>query len=151
MAKKVKKTHRKDKKHLPHTFFHEWGVLPMRLAIGIVFVMHGIQKMMMGMAEVSGFFVSAGLPSSQVLAVLVTAIEFVGGLCILLGLFTRWAALVLAVDMIIAFVFVHVSNGFFVGNGGFEFVLVLFLVNVGLFFHGAGIWSLERTLTGKEL
>ena len=111
--------------------------LVLRLAVGFVFAMHGWQKLsMMGIGGVAGFFGSLGIPAPELAAIAVTAIELVGGIALILGVGTRVAGALLALDMLAALLLVHVGNGFFVDAGGFE--LVLTLGAAALFFALAG-------------
>ena len=73
-------------------------------------------------------------------------LELVGGVLLLVGLFTRVVAALLAVNMAVATVLVHLPNGFVVANGGYEYTLVLALSAVGLAVGGSGAISLEQAL-----
>jgi putative oxidoreductase len=97
----------------------------------------------MGLAGVGGFFGSLGVPAAAFFAVVVSTVELVGGLMLVVGLFTHWAGKLLAINMLVAFALVHVHNGFYVNKGGFEFVLVLFAASIALSIMGAGKWSLD--------
>jgi putative oxidoreductase len=92
-----------------------------------------------------------GIPVAIVFAWIVTIVELGGGLLILAGVLTRYAALLFAVDMAVATVLVHLPNGFLASDGGVELTLVLFLVAIALALQGAGPLSLERELRGEEL
>ena len=128
-----------------------WGFLVLRLAVGFVFAMHGWQKFTeMGFEGVAGFFGSLGVPLPFVAAVVVTLVELVGGLALILGLGTRLVAALLAVDMAVALVLVHLPNGFAVGNGGYEFVLVLLAVSVFFALSGPGRLSLDARRLAKR-
>jgi putative oxidoreductase len=114
-----------------------YGFLALRLAVGIVFAMHGWQKLsMMGIGGVAGFFGSLGIPAPEVAAIAVTALELLGGIALILGAGTRIAGALLAVNMLVALLLVHLPNGFFVDGGGIEFVLTL--LGASLFFALAG-------------
>jgi putative oxidoreductase len=76
-------------------------------------------------------------------------VEFVGGLALLLGLFTRWAAIPLAIDMLVAMLTVHLKAGFFLPNG-YKFVLTLLAANVALALLGSGEASLERIFRQRK-
>jgi len=134
--------------------YAEWSALPLRLALGIVFLMHGAQKMFgafggPGIAGTQGFMASLGVVLPGLIGIVVAAVEFFGGLLVLAGLFTRYASLLIAVDMFFAFLLVHAKGGFFLPTG-FEFVFALFLTTIALILTGAGKWSLEKALFKKE-
>ena len=73
--------------------------------------------------------------------------EFFGGIALLLGLLTRPAAFILAITMLVAIITVHLSNGLFMSNNGYEFGLALMTIAVALVFNGGGKLSLDRTLS----
>jgi putative oxidoreductase len=120
-----------------------WGATIMRVVVGVVFLVHGGQKLfVIGMPGVAGFLGSLGIPAPMLSAVLVSCVEFLGGLALLLGLFTRWAAVPLAIDMVVALLTVHLRGGFFVPKG-FEFVLTLLAACLALVCLGSGALSLD--------
>ena len=128
------------------THLESWGITILRVVVGIVFLAHGGQKLFVwGFGNVAGFFAQVGIPAPMLTAVVVTMVEFLGGLALLLGLFTRWAAIPLAVNMLGAFLTVHAKGGFFLPNG-FEFVLTLLAANVALGFLGSGAASVDGLL-----
>ena len=91
-----------------------WGLTVLRMVVGFVFFMHGYQKLLkMGIHGVAGFFGHLGIPFPIVAAVLVTLLEFVGGILLITGLATRIPSALLAVDMLVAIFTVHMKNGFF--------------------------------------
>ena len=66
-----------------------WGIALLRIVVGVVFFMHGLQKLFqMGVPGVSGFFASLGIPAPEVAAVVVSLVETVGGLALILGVLT---------------------------------------------------------------
>jgi putative oxidoreductase len=130
--------------------YAEYNPLLLRLALGIVMVAHGADKVG-GVSGFAGFLDSMGIPIAIVFAWIVTVVELGGGLLILAGVLTRYAALLFAVDMAVASVLVHLPNGFWASDGGYELTLVLFLVAIALALQGAGPLSLERELLGEEL
>jgi putative oxidoreductase len=77
-------------------------------------------------------------------------LETVGAVCIMLGLFTRFFAVVLTIGLGIVFVMVHLPNGFEVGNNGFEYVLLEGIVTFAIALRGGGAYSLDRII-GKQL
>ncbi len=122
------------------------GVAILRVTMGAVFVGHGGRKLFVdhftGVARNMAFL---GLPAPEVLAVAATLIEFVGGLLLVLGLFTRWAAIVLAVDVAAALVFARLQGGFFLPDG-FEYSMVLLAATVALSLTGPGKAALDSRL-----
>jgi putative oxidoreductase len=124
-----------------------WGVALLRVVVGIVFFMHGQQKLFdIGVAQTGEFFDSQGIPFPAVAAVVVTAVETLGGLALIFGLFTRVAAALLAIDMLVAALVVHVRNGFFAPNGGVELVLVLGAASLALILTGPGALAVDGLL-----
>ena len=73
--------------------------------------------------------------------------EFFGGIALLLGLLTRPAAVVLAITMLVAIFVVHIGNGLFMSNNGYEFGLALLAISVALAFNGAGALSVDRLVS----
>jgi putative oxidoreductase len=119
-----------------------WGLLILRLAVGAVFVMHGGQKIfVMGLHGVAGFLGSLGFPVPTVAAIVLMSVEFLGGVALILGVFTRYAAALLAVNMLVAISTVHLKNGFFLPHG-FEFALTLLAANLALLLSGPGALAL---------
>jgi putative oxidoreductase len=122
------------------------GLLLVRAALGVVFVMHGWQKVTtMGHAGFAGFLASLGVPFPAAAAAIVIAVELGGGIAMLAGLLARPAALLLAINMLVAGTLVHLPNGFFLPNG-FEFTFVLMLISLAVTAAGAGAYSLDARL-----
>src|SRR5256885_4935117 len=70
-----------------------WGLVPLRLVVGLVFAVHGAQKLFVfGLGGAAGFMAKVGIPLPSVAAVVVMAVEILGGLALLLGLGTPVAA-----------------------------------------------------------
>ncbi|MBI2623815.1 MAG: DoxX family protein [Candidatus Liptonbacteria bacterium] len=122
------------------------GILFVRIAVGVVFLHAGWGKLS-DMAPVVTGFVGMGFPAW--VAHLVAYCEFLGGIAVLLGIFVRYAGIILAVIMLVAFWKVHAANGFSLANGGYEYVFVLFFSALALVTQGAGKYSLARFLRGQ--
>lgn len=132
-----------------------WAPLALRLGGGGIFAAHGAQKLFgwfggYGLEGTGQFFDSVGLAPGYLMALLAGAAEFFGGLALILGLLVRPAAASLAFAMLVAIFSVHVSKGFFMDKGGYEYALALFAVSVSLVFSGAGRASLDRALSAKS-
>src|SRR5215208_8396145 len=116
-----------------------WGLTILRVVVGIVFFVHGLQKLfLMGFGSVAGMMDGLGVPAPGLFAVVVTLVELLGGLALILGLFTRVAAILIAIDMLVAILAVHLPNGFLASNNGIEFPLVLLSSCVALAVAGPG-------------
>jgi putative oxidoreductase len=127
-----------------------WGITVLRVVVGIVFLAHGGQKLFVwGVTNVAGFFGQVGIPLPMLAAIVVTLVEFLGGLALLLGLYSRWAAIPLGITMLVAILTVHLRGGFFVPQG-VEFVLTLLAANVALALLGSGEASLERVFRQRR-
>jgi putative oxidoreductase len=83
----------------------------MRLAVGIVFLRHGLVKFHSGIPAVAGFLHTVGFPFASVFAVILTTVETIGAICIIVGFYTRFWAIALAVDMLVAILAVQLPGG----------------------------------------
>ena len=118
------------------------ALLVLRIALAIIFLYHGYPKLghLRGGSQMQGFFIEHGLPGYFVYVAGV--IEMFGGGLLLIGLFTRPAALLLAVEMCVAIVKVHSGHGYF-GVHDYEFPLTLAASCFVLASTGAGFISLD--------
>ena len=127
-----------------------WGITVLRLVIGVVFLAHGGQKLFVwGFGNVAAFMGKIGIPAAMLAAIVVTLVEFFGGLALVLGFLTRWAAALLAINMLVAILTVHLPGGFFL-PAGVEFALTLFAANVALVLLGSGEPSVDRLLQARR-
>ena len=124
------------------------ALLILRVGTGVIFIPHGYPKMTGGGGEEKGgqahltqSLAQMGLPFPYAFAALVGVIEFFGGLLLILGLQTQWAAIALASVMLVATGRVQVQRGF-VGNADFPFSLLVAVLALALL--GGGAVSLEQ-------
>lgn len=131
-----------------------YSALALRLPLGIIFAAHGAQKLFgwfggYGLEGTGQWMASIGLEPGVLLAALSGSAEFFGGLFLILGLLTRPSALVLAVTMLVAIFSVHISNGLFMSNNGYEFGLALLAGAVSLLISGGGRASVDSLIANK--
>ncbi|MFK4852635.1 DoxX family protein [Microbacterium sp. ZW T6_19] len=120
------------------------GLLVLRVVVGLIFVAHGAQKIFeYTLPGTIGSFADMGVPLPEIAAPFVAFVELIGGAMLALGLFTRPVGILLAIDMIVAIVAVHLPAGLWVGEGGYEFVAVLGVAALALAFTGAGRFSID--------
>ncbi len=128
----------------PTIRMQEWGIAILRVAVGFTFFMHCWQKLFaMGIPGVAGFFGQLGIPAPMAAATLISILELVGGAALVAGLVTRWLAVPLALDVLVAMLLVHLPAGFFAPNG-VELVFVLLGGSLALALAGPGAFALDH-------
>ncbi|AMQ90333.1 MULTISPECIES: DoxX family protein [Marinobacter] len=131
-----------------------WGALALRIPVGIIFAAHGAQKLFgwfggYGLEGTGQWMDSIGLSPGYLMALLAGGTEFFGGLALIIGLLVRPASAALAFAMVIAIFSVHIQNGLFMSNNGYEFGLALLAASVSLMFSGAGRASVDRLVAAR--
>ncbi len=119
------------------------GLLVLRVALGIIFFSHGYPKLAHAGGGMQVFFIQHGLPGYFVY--ISGVFEVFGGILLVLGLFTRAAALLLAVEMGVAIWKVH-SGGGYLAVHNYEFPLAMLVGSFALTTVGAGLLSLDYPL-----
>lgn len=142
-----------------------WGALPLRLILGVGFIYHGVPKLFSaeGRAGFAGMLQGIGVPASGLMAWVVGLVEFLGGLALIVGAFVLIAAILLALDMLVALFTVHLPHGFSFmnitgmtdggptfGMPGYEVNLLYIAGLVALIIGGAGLYSVDRMLAGQR-
>ena len=138
----------------------DWIETLIRITLGVVFFAHGAQKLL-GWFGGPGYKETMrtmhqflGVPSP--LAFLAIATEFFGGAALIVGLFSRVAALGIAVTMVVAIFTVHLQFGLFANwsgtqkGEGFEFHLLVLAITTFLMIRGGGAFSVDRALAGRR-
>ncbi|MGC8384515.1 DoxX family protein [Pseudomonas aeruginosa] len=126
------------------------GLAILRIVTGLTLMSHGSQKLfgMFGGAglERHGAVVRIHRPDpGYLLATLAGSAEFFGGLALVIGLLVRPASVVVGFTMIVAIFSVHIGNGFFITDNGYD--LTLLMISVALLIDGAGKFSLDGKLS----
>ncbi len=122
--------------------------LVVRLAVGWNLVVHGWQNIT-APARMAPAFAKMGFEPAALWAVVSTFLEFGGGVAIILGLFTRFFAAAVAIEMLVIF-FLYWGNGFSWLARGYEYVLLWGLVSFAIALRGGGPYSVDRVIA-KEL
>jgi putative oxidoreductase len=137
-----------------------WLWTMQRLVLGVVFFAHGAQMALgwfggPGLHRTLRALESGGMP--PLIAVLVILAQFLGSLCLIVGFFTRVAALGISAVMLGAIALVHSRVGFFMNwtgtlrGEGFEFHLLALALSVSLMVAGAGAWSIDGLLAHPHI
>ena len=134
-----------------------WAVLPLRLALGIIFIAHGVGKVL-GSFGGPGLRAFANNPAPYAfmrpawLWMGAAALaELIGGVLVLLGLFTRLGAFLIACVMVTAMLGVHWKNGFFLrpAGAGIEFTVALLGMALALLIAGGGQASVDKLISRR--
>ena len=129
----------------------DYGALILRLALGTMFVAHALLKyLVFTLPGTVAFFESLGLPGF--FAHLTILAELVGGVLLILGVYTRAVALVL-VPVLLGATWAHIGNGwlFTAPNGGWEYPAFLTVAAVVQALIGDGAFALKPTPRFKAL
>lgn len=121
------------------------GLLLIRLALAVIFLYFGLQKFL-NLEATMDFFGKIGL--APFFVYLVAAVETLGGLAMLLGVYTALAGVALAVVMAVAIALVTGQLGF--SGEGYAFNLILLLTALGIAFAGPGKYALCRCEEDKK-
>jgi putative oxidoreductase len=133
--------------------FYDWAEpiswLLIRLTVGLMIIPHGWPKLMMGVAKTAEMaLIKRGIQPAEPLAIVLITLETLGGLCVALGLFTRfWAAAIFIEMMVITSVY---WPKFGWTGPGYEYTLMWGLVMLAIALRGGGPYSLDRRI-GSEL
>ena len=123
-----------------------FGLLWLRFWMGLGIAHHGFQKLFGGRMDMfSDAVAKMGLPAPEFLAWMAALSEFLGGLLILIGYGTRWAALFIAITMSVA-VFIHHSGDPFKMK---ELAISYLVASIALFMMGSGEYSINKFLADR--
>ena len=131
----------------------QWIPPVLRVLLGALFIVHGSDKLMAAIRDphIPGFTKSLdaiGFHPGLFWAWVVTLVEFAGGICLCVGLFTSVAAALITVEMIVAGLNVNLARGFYWTKGGVEVPLVFAVIGAILTLAGPGAASLDGLIWG---
>ena len=119
-----------------------WGIAALRVAMGLVLLLHGYQKFAGGLATVSAYFAQMSIPLPGVTGPFIAALELVGGALLVLGLATRWVGLLFALEFVVATFWVALPRA---GVTRSSLEIMLLAGGLLLFLNGGGKAALDRT------
>lgn len=127
------------------------AILVLRLAAGVMLAYHGWLKLQ-DVAGFAGFVESLGIPAPDLMAYLVTYLEFLGGIALILGVATRYVAALFVVEMIFTNILVKFDIGLIASEGGVgaELDILVLAIALSLVLAGAGRWSVDALLVGRR-
>ena len=127
----------------------------LRVVLGFMFLYHSYFKLFVpgGFTGTVGFFKAIGIPAAAYSALLVSVVEFAGGALLILGLLTKWASVVLIIEMIVGLFKVHLKQGYFIMPPayGYEFVLLILASLVVISTSGAGKLALGKVFKSRHV
>lgn len=132
--------------------FKDYSPLVLRTMLGVIFLYHGSQKLFgafggPGLEGTQGLVAKIGFYPLMLWAVMLSVSEFVGGIFVLVGFLTRYAAAVLCTVMLVAIFAFHIRYYGFstvsAGAGGWEFAFACFMASLSLVITGAGKCSID--------
>lgn len=121
--------------------YSQLALMALRFGVGVIFLTHGWPKIK-NLRSTAKNFNAMGFKPGIIWGSIVATTEFLGGIFIMLGLFTQLAAFFLAIIMLTAMIWRIIKKQGL--TGGYEFDLILFLAAIILWTHGAGAFSLEN-------
>lgn len=121
-----------------------------RVGLGLVLVAHGWQKFNEYTLDgTAASFADMGIPAPAAAALFAAVVELVGGLALIAGLLTPVFALLNVANLLGALVLVHIGNGPFIANNGYELVLALIAGLLVIAALGAGRFSVDEALARR--
>ncbi len=126
------------------------AIVALRLAVGVVMAYHGWLKIGEE-AGFAGYLDLLGIPAPELMAYVVTYLEFLGGMALIVGVATRFVAALFVVEMIFTIALVKVDVGLIAAEGvGAELDLLILAIALALVLTGAGRWSVDAVLTRRR-
>lgn len=129
----------------------DWALLLSRVLIGVVMFAHGYQKLILnGIGRTTEGFETLSIPLAIISASFVTVVEFAGSVMLIAGALTPVVCALMLVIMSGAAIFVHIPNGIFVANGGWELVGVIAAGLIAIAATGPGRYSVDHLVRVRQ-
>ena len=126
----------------------DWGITVVRIMTGLLFAVHGYQKFARGLGEMSAYFTKISIPFSGLMAPFIASLELIGGILLILGLFTRVVGALFAVEMLVTTVWVKLALG--AGWNASDLDRMLLVACILFVLAGPGVAALDRLWLGRE-
>ena len=132
----------------------QWSLTLLRVVLGVIFLYHGYLKLFApgGFKGTVGFLTAIKIPLPLYASLLISLVEFAGGIFLIIGLLSRWASVLLFIEMLVALFKVHLKQGLIISQQayGYEFVLLILASLIVVFINGPGRFSLGKLLFRKK-
>ena len=126
----------------------DWGITVVRIMTGFLFAVHGYQKFARGLGEMSAYFTKISIPFSGLMAPFIASLELIGGILLILGLFTRVVGALFAVEMLVTTVWVKLALG--AGWNASDLDRMLLVACTLFVLAGPGAAALDRLWLERE-
>ena len=125
----------------------------LRAVTGFIFLYHGWSKAFgeIGIFGFTGMLEGLNVPLAELVSYLVAYGELLGGLALILGILTRWASTIFITIMLGAIFLIHISKGYDIMHGGYEYQLLILVLGFFFLANGGGKYSLDTRLKSKSI
>jgi len=123
-----------------------WGLTLLRISVGAILIVHGWPKLFGDTTQLLAFFESTVLPAPSLMLIAAGLVEVFGGALLILGLFTRYVAALIALEFAVILLFVKLQLGW----SKLEFDLLIFASTLALMSSGAGKFSVDSFLCKQQ-
>lgn len=135
--------------------FNQWSLAFLRVVLGFILMYHGYLKLFVPgvFKNTVGFMAALNIPLPLYSGLLISVLEFAGGIFLILGMVTKLTAALLFIEMLVAFFKVHLKNGLVISGAayGYEFVLLMIAALLIILVNGAGKLSVGKLFKKKFL